>query len=143
MIKFKLGCDNGHEFEIWFGSSQDFDNQKERKLLTCPNCGSSEVEKMLMAPSVTTGRKKDQMVQVANMQNAQKEILTKMRELRDKVIETGEDVGSKFPEEARKIHYGETEARGIYGQASMEEATELAEEGVEFLPLPELPEDQN
>ncbi len=143
MIKFNLGCDNGHEFEIWFGSSQDFDNQKERKLLTCPHCGSSEVEKMLMAPSVTTGRKKDQMVQVANMQNAQKEILTKMRELRDKVIETGEDVGSKFPEEARKIHYGETEARGIYGQASMEEATELAEEGVEFLPLPELPEDQN
>ncbi len=143
MIKFNLGCDKGHEFEIWFGSSSDFDKQRERNLLTCPQCGSGEVEKALMAPSVTTGRKKDALVQVANMQQAQKEILTKMRELRDKVIETGENVGNKFPEEARKIHYGETEARGIYGQASMEEATELAEEGVEFLPLPDLPENQN
>ena len=143
MILFDLRCNDGHEFEAWFSGSDDFDNQKESGLLNCPVCGSAKIEKTLMTPSVSTGRKKDQMMQVASAQKAQKEIMAKMRELRDKVIETGENVGRRFPEEARKIHYGETEARGIYGQASMEEAAELADEGVEFMPLPELPEDRN
>jgi len=128
MIKFNLACEQGHEFEAWFGSSADFENQKDKKMLSCPGCGSESVNKALMAPSVTTARKKDALVKLANVQKAQKDILSKMKELRDKVVENSENVGNRFPDEARKIHYGETEARGIYGQASAEEASELVEE---------------
>lgn len=143
MIKFNLICEAEHEFEIWFGSSDDYDKQKKRKLLSCPACGSAKVEKALMHPSITTARKKAEMTQMANVQNAQKELFEKVKQLREAVVKNGENVGEKFTEEARKIHYGETEARGIYGSASLEDAKELIDEGIDVLPLPVLPEEQN
>lgn len=143
MIKFNLLCDKDHEFEIWFGSSEDFDKQKKRGLLSCPHCGSTDINKALMAPQVSTGRKKDEMVKVAQMQHAQKALAEKIKEFHDHVVANSEDVGTKFPEEARKIHYGEAEARGIRGQANLKEAEELVEEGIEVMPLPTLPEERN
>lgn len=143
MIKFSLICDREHEFEIWFGSSDEYDKQKKRKLLSCPSCSSSRIEKALMRPSVSTARKKDQMMQISNVQKAQKELMEKVRQLRDEVVKNGENVGQRFPEEARKIHYGEAEARGIFGSASVEDAKELIDEGIEVMPLPVLPDDQN
>lgn len=143
MIKYNLICECEEEFDIWFGSSSDFDKQKSRGLLACPACGSTQVEKALMAPQVSTARKKDQIVQVANMQKSQREIAQKIKELREHMMTNSEDVGKNFPEEARKIHYGESEARGIRGEADLKEAAELVEEGIEILPIPNLPEDHN
>lgn len=142
MIKFSLRCDQGHDFEAWFRDSGDFDTQKKRGFLECPSCGSNHVEKALMAPSVATARKREE-VAVAIGNAAQREIMAKLREMAREVRKSGEDVGNRFPEEARKIHYGETDARGIYGKATVEEVTGLLEEGVEIMPLPDLPEDMN
>ncbi len=116
MIRFSLHCDHGHEFEGWFRDNADFDRQAERKLVSCPSCGSLQVQKSLMAPAVSTSRSKEQ-VAVA-MSEAQKQVLDEMRELSRKVRENADYVGDQFAEEARKIHFGETEARGIYGEAS-------------------------
>ncbi len=141
MISFRLSCENDHVFDAWFRNGDDFDMQAKRDLVECPHCGSHRVEKALMAPAVSTSRKKDQ---VAFVQGAeQKKIMAKMAELARSIKENAEDVGTRFPEEARKIHYGETDPRGIYGKATFEEAKRLAEEGVEFFPLPNLPEDRN
>lgn len=142
MISFTLVCGKAHEFEGWFSSSADFDAQKERGLVECPMCGDKSVEKSLMAPSVSTSRSKEQLVPVA-MNAEQQRAMDQIRELTKKMREGAEDVGDKFADEARKIHYGETEARGIYGKATAVEAKGLADEGVEFIPLPTLPEDQN
>jgi len=142
MISFRLACDKDHVFDGWFGSSEDFEAQKQRKLVECPTCGSIEVEKTLMAPTVSTARKKETMA-VATMDKARNEVMREMKALRDKVIENSDDVGERFPEEARKIHYGETEARGIYGQATKDDVESLLEEGVEIAPLPVLPDDAN
>lgn len=141
MISFNLICDKDHEFEAWFRNSSDFDSQKDRNLVSCPACGSTSVEKALMAPSVSTSKGKETMP-VASGPDPQK-LMAEMTKLARKIRENADNVGDKFPEEARKIHYGETDPRGIYGQASPEEAKSLAEEGVEFMPLPPLPEDQN
>ncbi|MFK5978789.1 MAG: DUF1178 family protein [Rhizobiaceae bacterium] len=143
MIKFNLVCDAEHEFEIWFGSNDEYDKQQKRNLLSCPSCGSAKVEKALMRPSVTTARKKAEMTQMVNIQNAQKELVARVKQLRDEVVKNGENVGQNFTEEARKIHYGEAEARGIYGSASIEDAKELIDEGIDVLPIPVLPEEQN
>lgn len=142
MIKFSLRCDQGHDFEAWFRDSGDFDTQKKRGFLECPSCGSNHVEKALMAPRVTTARKREE-VAVAIGNAAQREIMAKLHEMAREVRKSGEDVGNRFPEEARKIHYGETDVRGIYGKATVEEVTGLLEEGVEIMPLPDLPEDMN
>lgn len=142
MISFNLVCGSDHEFEGWFSSSSDFDAQKERGLVECPVCGDKSVGKSLMAPSVATSRSKEPAVPVA-MNAEQKKMMSQIRELTKKMREGAENVGDKFAEEARKIHYGETEARGIYGKATPVEAKGLADEGVEFIPLPTLPEDQN
>lgn len=148
MIKYALICEQGHAFEAWFGSSDDYDQQRKRGFVDCPVCGSSKVEKMLMAPRVSGTRKSDHSavpeLPMASMPAAMpKEIVEKLREIKKHVEANSENVGDKFPEEARKIHYGETEARGIYGRASIEEAANLAEEGVSVVPLPDLPEDKN
>lgn len=140
MIKYQLVCDNEHEFAGWFRSSEDFDKQVKRKLVDCPDCGSKKVEKALMAPNVSTSRKKA--VELPPEKRA--ELVNAMREIRKKVEENAEYVGPRFAEEARRIHYKETdEGKGIYGEATLAEAKELAEEGIDFMPLPVLPEDQN
>lgn len=141
MIRFSLACDGGHSFEVWFRNGEDFDRQKESGLVSCPSCGSSEVNKALMAPSVSTGRKKEKIALAIGEQ--QKQALEQLKELSKKVRDNAEYVGEKFAEEARKIHFGETEKRGIYGEANLEEVKELAEDGVEIMPLPVFPDDQN
>lgn len=142
MIRYSLICDNAHAFEGWFSASADFDRQVETGFLTCPVCGSSVICKSLMAPSVSTARKKEEKQAVA-MDLVQMQAVAKLREAVAAIKANAEDVGEKFPEEARKIHYGEADARGIVGQASLQEVKSLVEEGIEVAPLPVLPEDAN
>lgn len=142
MIRYALTCEHAHAFEGWFSGSADFDSQIERGLISCPVCNSLAVSKTLMAPSVSTGRKKEAMRTLA-MDTAQKEVLTKIRQAVASIRANADDVGDKFPEEARKIHYGEAQERGIIGQASLEDAKALIEEGIEVAPLPLLPDDVN
>ena len=139
-MKFQLQCDNQHDFEAWFRSNDDFEKQQGKSMLECPMCGSHNVSKMLMAPSVSTGRSKDK-IAVASGQAAQQQMMAKMMEFAREVKSKAENVGEKFPEEARKIHYGESESRAIYGNASTEEVSELVEEGVEIVPLPDVPDE--
>jgi hypothetical protein len=157
MILYKLQCKKGHEFEAWFASSDVFDRQKKKGQLACPSCGTKSVSKALMAPNVAprsrrntaperqpptqppTGSPKPETQRVA----AHSELVTALRKLRAEIEAKSEYVGPRFPEEARKIHYEEVPARGIHGEATAEEAKALKDEGIEFYPLPILPEDQN
>ncbi|EKF17755.1 DUF1178 family protein [Nitratireductor pacificus] len=141
MISYNLICEEAHSFEAWFRNSSDFDRQKERQLIACPQCGSQHVDKALMAPAVSTSRRKAQVALALGEE--QKKVLAQLKEMSKAVRENADYVGDRFAEEARKIHFGETEARGIYGEASADDAKALIEEGVEFMPLPMLPEDQN
>jgi hypothetical protein len=141
LIRFSLICDHDHEFEAWFRSNDDFDTQKKRGFVDCPTCGSSKVEKALMAPAVSTGRKKEKIALAMN--EMQKKAMAEMKALSEKIRENADYVGDKFAEEARKIHFGEADARGIYGEATLEEAKSLAEDGVGFMPIPVFPEDRN
>ncbi len=146
MIKYSLVCEQDHSFEAWFGSSEDYEKQRKRGLVDCPSCGSSKVSKSLMTPQVSGTKKSDEeSLPVAQMPEQQLpvEMVEQLREIKKHVEANAENVGEKFPEEARKIHYGETKARGIYGKATLEEAANLAEEGVSVVPIPELPEDKN
>lgn len=142
MIRYSLICDHGHEFEGWFSESADFDRQKESGFLTCPVCASGAISKTLMAPSVATARKKEESQKLV-FDQVQKEAFIKLKEAVAAVKANSEDVGDRFPEEARKIHYGETEARGIIGNASPDEVHALIDEGIEVAPLPVLPDDVN
>lgn len=141
MIRFGLICDKEHEFEAWFRSGEDFENQKSRKLVACPECGSHEVSKALMAPAVSTGRKREKIALAMN--EAQREAMAQLRALSRKMRENADYVGDRFAEEARKIHFGEADPRGIYGEATLEEARALAKDGVDFMPIPIFPDDQN
>ncbi|NLR99007.1 DUF1178 family protein [Rhizobium sp. P38BS-XIX] len=142
MIRYSLSCDNAHEFEGWFSESADFDRQVASGFLTCPVCNSAAISKLLMAPSVSTARKKDEMQTLA-MNTARKEAMTKLKEAVEAIKANAEDVGAKFPEEARKIHYGEADARGIIGKATPDEAQALVDEGIEIAAIPVLPDDVN
>lgn len=166
MIRYALSCKAGHGFEGWFRGLEDFERQKAGGLLSCPVCGGSEVDKALMAPAVSTSRRKEARAETvaASVRQAaaaegaepaqvpaiaaprspeQAALIEKLRTLRAELTANAEDVGTAFPEEARKIHYGEAEARGIYGAASREDVGELLEEGIAVMPLPVLPEDRN
>ncbi len=154
MIRYALSCAKGHSFESWFADSSAFDKQAKRGLVTCPQCGSAKVEKAIMAPRVSGARKKaaasDAPVvaaaaeqPVAMMSPQEKEFRSKLKELREHITKNADDVGQKFPEEARKMHYGETEHRSIYGVASLDDAKEMADEGIEFMPVPILPDERN
>jgi len=141
LIRFSLSCDHDHEFEAWFRSNDDFDRQKKRGLVDCPTCGSTKVQKALMAPAVSTGRKREKIALAMN--DMQKKAMAEMKALSETIRENADYVGDKFAEEARKIHFGETDARGIYGEATLDEAKSLAEDGVGFMPIPVFPEDHN
>ncbi len=143
MIRYSLACANGHEFEAWFAGSEAFETQRSEGSIACPACGSSEVDKALMAPAVSTSRKKTMRLAANMPQQQEKEAIAALRKLRKQLTENADYVGPKFAEEARRIHYNETEARGIYGEASPEEARGLVDEGIEFHPLPTLPEEHN
>jgi hypothetical protein len=155
MIRYTLSCERGHEFESWFANSGAYDKQAKRGLVTCPACGSAKVEKTIMAPRLARSDvaappspppalpATPAKAPLSVMSSPERELRQKLKELRDHVTKNANYVGAKFPEEARKIHYGETEHRSIYGEASREEAKALHEEGIEFHPLPVLPDDQN
>lgn len=151
MIRFDLRCREEHGFEAWFRDNASFEAQAAGGALECPVCGSREVEKAIMAPRIAKGAQapakqaeapadsgKTAPVAMGGTPDQAKALRAALEDLRDKVEASCDYVGKGFPEEARKIHYGEAEVRGIYGEASDKEAKELAEEGVEFsrLPLP-------
>ena len=139
MIRFSLHCDKEHEFEGWFSSSTDFDGQSERGLVECPTCGSRAVSKSLMAPAVAVS--KDAPARPLAMDAEKREAMRKLKGMVQAVKQNSEDVGERFADEARKIHHGEAEARGIYGKASTEDAKSLVSEGIEIAPLPDFPDD--
>lgn len=168
MIRYRLKCEKRHEFEAWFASSAAFDRQAKRGQVSCPRCGSAKVHKALMAPSIiksvkrkrtekATEKAPERVAEPAAAPSAPPaappvethrlaahgELAKAMRKLRTEIESKSEYVGPRFPEEARKIHYEEAPARGIYGEATREEAQALSEEGIEFFPLPSLPEDHN
>jgi hypothetical protein len=153
MIRYALACDQGHSFESWFQDSAAYDRQAKRGLVSCPHCGSAKVGKAIMAPRLAGAKKRApqtvapapaaEKAPVAVLSPQEKEIRAKLKELRDHLTKNADHVGPKFPEEARKMHYGETEHRSIYGEASLDEAKALAEEGIEFHPLPVLPDEKN
>lgn len=142
MIRFALVCGAKHEFEAWFASSDAFDGQRFAGDVVCPICGDSSIEKALMRPAVSTSRKRETVPLAANT-SREAEMRAALRKLRDEIVSNADDVGDRFAEEARKIHYEEVEKRGIYGRASAEEARGLVEEGISFAPLPVLPDDHN
>ena len=140
MIKYRLHCAEGHEFEAWFASSAAYDAQAQGQQVCCPECDGREVMKAVMAPNVALRRADESAGEAqANVPT----VVHLLREFRRAVLANAEDVGLRFPEEARKIHYGEAKARGIAGMASGEEAQALIEEGIEILMLPPLPEEAN
>lgn len=141
MIRFSLICEQSHEFEAWFRNGDDYDTQRKRGFVECPSCGSHKVEKALMAPAVSTGRRQEKIALA--MGEEQKKAMAQLKELSEKIRASAEHVGDKFAEEARKIHFGEAEARGIYGNATLDEAKSLAEDGVGFMPIPVFPDDRN
>jgi hypothetical protein len=157
MIRYTLRCECGHAFESWFQSSSAYDSQAKRKLVTCPACGSAKVDKAIMAPQIVSkkGREGATPAPVAPAEVAtpptstpllmaqERELRAKLKELRDHIVKNADNVGERFPTEARKMHYGDIEHRPIYGEASPDEARALVEEGVEVTPLPVLPDDRN
>lgn len=164
MIRYALVCEHKHNFEVWFSDSSDYDKQRKRGLVTCPACDSRKVEKAIMAPAIARkGRKRGAPIEapqstpetapaqaaeqasenVAMISPQEQEFRAKLKELREHLTQNADNVGKKFPEEARKMHYGEIEHRSIYGEASPQEAKDLVDEGIEFHPLPVLPDERN
>lgn len=142
MIRYTLACDNAHEFEGWFASAADFDRQAEAKLVSCPICTSVVVRKTLMTPAVALAGPKDER-QMMVMEKGAGDEIARIREIVTKIRASADDVGERFPEEARKIHYGEADQRGLIGKATPDEARALLEEGIAIAPLPVLPDDLN
>jgi len=164
LIRYALVCEARHTFESWFASFDAYDKQARRGLVACPLCGSTKVEKAIMAPSLGRGDKPARPIggsettpattespvepmgakaPVAMLSRHEQELRAKLKELRNHLVKNADYVGAKFPEEARRMHYGEIEHRSIYGEASPDDAQSLHEEGIEFHPLPRLPDERN
>jgi hypothetical protein len=162
MIRYTLRCECGHAFESWFQSSSAYDSQIKRKLVTCPACGSVKVDKAIMAPQIVSKKGRESAVpapvepaevtpppaptqpsSTPLLMAQERELRAKLKELRDHIVKNADNVGERFPSEARKMHYGDIEHRPIYGEASPDEARDLIDEGVEVTPLPVLPDDRN
>lgn len=141
MIRFSLSCPSGHAFDGWFRNGEDFEAQLKRDLVACPVCNSVKIEKALMAPAVSTSHTQDKVALA--MGQEQRKALAKLKAMTEEAKKNADYVGDRFAEEARKIHFGEAETRGIYGEATAEEARGLLEDGVEFMPLPTFPDDTN
>lgn len=164
MIRYSLRCDKGHVFESWFQSSTAYDSQVRRKLVSCPQCDSVKVEKAIMAPQIVGKKGRSRAPEPAAAEPSatnlpaettsadaptpllmaqERELRAKLKELRDHIVKTADNVGERFPEQARAMHYGDIEHRPIYGEASPAEAKALIDEGIEVAPLPVLPDDRN
>ncbi|WGF87686.1 DUF1178 family protein [Marinivivus vitaminiproducens] len=135
MIRYDLRCSEGHAFNAWFRDAGSFEAQVKAGDVACPHCGSEEVAKALMAPAI--GGRHDEATQ------ARADVMRHVRALQEHVERTCEPVGERFAEEARRIHYGEAEQRGIYGQTSPDEARSLKDEGIAVARLPWLPKRQS
>jgi hypothetical protein len=160
MIHYNLRCKKGHAFESWFQSSSAYEVQEKRRLVSCPVCGSTDVERAIMAPRIVSKKGREAApadlppspaptTEVAApsptplLMAQERELRAKLKELRDHIVKNADNVGERFPSEARKMHYGDVEHRPIYGEATPDEAKALIDEGVEVMPLPALPEDRN
>ena len=157
MIKYALVCENAHDFDSWFQSSAAFETQAKRGLVACPECGSAKVCKAIMAPSIA--RRDRQIIEpqgepappaapaptqpVALLDERQQNLRTMVRALHARIVADTDDVGRRFPDEARRMHDGDIPHRSIRGEASLEDARALLEEGVEIMPIPRLPEEWN
>jgi hypothetical protein len=173
MIRYRLQCPKVHQFDAWFANSVAYDTQAKRGLVACVVCGSTKIEKALMAPNVgTKGNKKAEKAaktaskateapshlepaeiaatnsvaltgEAAKRAAVAQELMSLMRKVRAEVEAKAEYVGPNFAEEARKIHYDEAPNRGIYGEATKRDVVELLDEGIDIMPLPDVPEDRN
>ena len=159
MIRYALVCAKGHGFESWFQNSAAYDKQAKRGLVECPVCGDTKVEKAIMAPRIAGTRKRGKVsvpvpmgdvpaadavkAPVAMVSPQEQEFRAKLKELKEHLTKNSDYVGQKFPEEARKMHYGDIEHRSIYGEATLQDAKEMHDEGIEVHPLPVLPDDRN
>jgi hypothetical protein len=159
MIRYALICAKGHGFESWFQNSAAYDKQAKRGLVECPVCGNTKVEKAIMAPRIAGTRKRGKVLvpvpmgdvpaadavkaPVAMVSPQEQEFRAKLKELKEHLTKNSDYVGQKFPEEARKMHYGDIEHRSIYGEATLQDAKEMHDEGIEVHPLPVLPDDRN
>lgn len=141
MIQYSLHCSKGHQYDAWFKNAAAFDEQAARGIVTCAVCGDGDVSKALMAPAVA--RTDGDRVSLSSANPDAAKIRELIRAYRQKVVNEADYVGDKFAEEARKIHFDEVEARDIYGQATRDEVVALADEGIAFMPLPDLPEEAN
>ncbi len=132
MIRYNLICEHDHEFEGWFASMSDYDEQAGSTRLSCPTCASTKIEKAIMAPAVKTARKSE-----ARSEQAAKAMSAVAAKIRQEIDTNCDNVGDKFAEEARAIHYGEKPERGIYGSVTPEDSSALKEEGITAQPLPD------
>ena len=141
MIRYDLVCENEHFFESWFKDSKSYQKQLDANEIVCPECDSTNISKSLMAPGIPkkTNRKNSNVI--AN--SSSRSINDAIRKIRDERKTNSEYVGDQCPEEARKIHYNEAEMRSIYGKASKKEITELVDEGIDIIQIPEIPDDKN
>ncbi len=145
MIRYRLRCALAHEFEAWFASSASYEVQVAAHGIACPECGGYEVEKAVMAPNVAVrdSAKCSVSDEEMHVMNVRPQVVEALREVRRSLLAAAEDVGARFPEEARKIHYGEAETRGIRGTASRDDVRSLLDEGINIIAVPPLPEDAN
>ena len=169
MIKYALICDQGHTFESWFSNAEGYETQVKRGFVECPTCRTKQVSKAMMAPSVSTSRRKEAIAAqaaamtaaaiqaqaaapaaapepaqpVALLDESQQALRAMVRELHDKLTENSTDVGDRFTTEARDMQSGDAPTRAIHGRATLEEARSLIEEGVPIMPLPTLPDEWN
>jgi len=132
MLVLNLACEHGHLFEAWFGSAADYESQQERRLVACPLCGSQQVQRLPTAARLNVSHLRAEPKPASSARDEQARVMAAVRQL----MANTEDVGERFTEEARRIHYGETEERGIRGRATAEQTRELVEEGIAVLPLP-------
>ena len=151
MIKYQLHCDDGHDFEGWFPSSDAFEKQKKRGFVACAICGINKVDRAIMAPAVARTDKvpADLPAEFMNdvssslISDEERELRQRLAELRAEMIKDAKDVGEDFAEEARKIHFGESDVKQIYGRTTLADARELLDEGIGVLPLPPSFDDAN
>lgn len=141
LIQYSLHCSNGHRYDAWFKNAAAFEDQRARGIVSCAVCGDDAIEKAPMAPAVARSDKDKVSLSSAHPDAARLREL--LRAYRQKVTSEADYVGDKFADEARKIHFEEVEARGIYGEATRDEVAGLIEEGIAFMPLPDLPEEHN
>jgi hypothetical protein len=143
VILYRLVCAEGHEFESWFRDSAAYDSQIAQGAVSCPFCHTTQVSKAIMAPHVARGGRESEGRPVALLDESHAALRQMIRELREKIAASTEDVGEKFPNEARRMQDGASETRAIRGRASLEKAKALLDEGIEILPIPGLPDENH